>query len=320
MTTQVEIHMAHTQGFCAGVSAAIEIVDLGLLKYGTPLYVRHEIVHNTFVVDAYKKKGVIFIDKLCDVPNGHTVIFSAHGVAPEVYQEAKDRDLNFIDATCPLVTKVHMEAKKFSRRDVQTILIGHRGHQELIGTEGYVREDLRFIVEDETDVEELELDPHRPVGILTQTTLSITDTKKLIDKIKEKYPDIKLPGQQDICYATENRQNAVLDLCKTCNVIIICGSPTSSNSNRLCERAKEAGVESYIIDSPEEFKPEMIQNKTKIGLSSGASVPSYLMDEIIDKIKTIHPSATLHQDDSVEGDIWFPVPKELRDMKDKIKV
>jgi len=316
----VEIHLAHTQGFCAGVSAAIEIVDLTIQKYGIPIYVRHEIVHNTFVVNEYKQRGVIFIDELSEVPDNSTVIFSAHGVAPTVYAEAKERGLHFIDATCPLVTKVHMEAKKYSRRHIQTILIGHRGHQELIGTEGYVDPKLCHIVEDESDVDALNLDPSQPIGVLTQTTLSITDTKKIIDKLKTRYPNLISPGQQDICYATENRQNAVVDLTRVCDVIIVCGSPTSSNSNRLCERASEEGVPSYIIDSPSEFNSDMIKSATKIGISSGASVPYYLVEEIVSKIKTIHPSATVHKEPSIEGDIWFPVPKELRDIQSSITI
>jgi len=304
-----KIILAHTQGFCAGVSSAIEVVNRALEKYGPPIYVRHHIVHNTSVIAEFEKKGVIFIESLDEVPDGKRVIFSAHGVAPEVYEKAKVRGLVSIDATCPLVTKVHREAKGFTSKEVQTILIGHRGHQELVGTSGYVRDDLRHIVEDEQDIDNLTLDKTRPIGYLTQTTLSVTETAKLIAKLKEKYPDILAPPKADICFATQNRQDAVVQLAKDCDLVIICGSPHSSNSNRLKETASEQGVEAHIIDTELELDLNWLKNKSIIGISSGASVPRYIVDQVVDKIKSHYPNVAVDQEESIEKNIAFAVPK-----------
>ncbi len=305
----MEIHLAHTQGFCAGVSMAMDTVRAALEKFGAPLYVRHHIVHNNAVIRDFEEQGVIFIEDIADVPEGKPVVLSAHGVAPGVYANAKTRGVQTIDATCPLVTKVHREAKVFSAKGIQTILIGHRGHQELVGTSGYVNPDLLHIVEDDSDIASLNLDPTRPIGYLTQTTLSVSETKVLIEKLKQKYPEIIGPPKEDICYATQNRQDAVLTLAKHCDLIIICGSPHSSNSNRLKETAQDAGVMSCIIDTPEEVNLDWFDGKTRVGISSGASVPRYIVDAVVTRIQTRYPEATVHEEESVEKDIAFRMPK-----------
>lgn len=306
---KIEIHLAHTQGFCAGVASAIEVVNRALEKYGTPLYVRHHIVHNTQVIKEFEDNGVIFIEELKDVPEGNNVIFSAHGTAPGVYEKAKERGLNIIDATCPLVTKVHREAVRFSERNVQTVLIGHLGHQELIGTSGYVNQDLLHIIEDEADIDKLDLDPSKPIGFLTQTTLSVSDTAVLVKRLKEKYPNLQGPPKSDICFATQNRQNAVVELAEYCDLIIICGSPHSSNSNRLKERASDLGVQSYIIDTVKELDIAWLEGKEKIGISSGASVPRKIVDEVVDTILAHYPKAKIKQKESLEKNIKFAIPK-----------
>jgi 4-hydroxy-3-methylbut-2-en-1-yl diphosphate reductase len=313
--TLTDIYLAHTQGFCAGVSSAIEIVEIALRKYGTPLFVRHEIVHNTSIIKDFESRGVIFIEDLGDVPDNQTVIFSAHGTAPDVFEEAKLRGLHIVDATCPLVTKVHRQAERYSRRDVHTVLIGHRGHQELIGTSGYVRPDLRHIIENEADIDELEIDGDVEIGVLTQTTLSVSDTSHLIAKLRAKFPNIITGKKEDICYATQNRQDAVVQLTKVCDVVVIVGSPMSSNSNRLRERASDKGISSYIIDTPSEFEFKWLEGKFSLGISSGASVPDFLVDELVEIVRTKNPDAMIHRSESLEKGIHFPLPKEIQDYK-----
>ena len=303
----MEIFLARTQGFCAGVASAIDIVELALKSYGTPLYVYHDIVHNTSVVNDMKNRGVVFVENLDDVPEGSRIIFSAHGVPPELIPQARDRRLKYVDATCPLVTKVHKEAVKYSTSDIETVLIGHVGHQELIGTSGYVKPELLHIVENEKDVDQLNLDSNKDVAYITQTTLSVDETKGIIEKLKQKFPKLIAPLRSDICYATQNRQDAVKELAKTCDVIIICGSPNSSNSNRLRETGEQQGVESYIVDTADELNVSILKNKSKIGLSSGASVPRYLVDDIINKIKSSYPQTIVHEFDNPEKNIVFPV-------------
>ena len=309
--TPKKIYLAHTKGFCAGVSTALKTVELALEKYGTPLYVRHHIVHNTAVIKQLETRGVVFIEELKDVPDNNNVIFSAHGVAPKVYEEGKQRGLHIIDATCPLVKKVHGEAIRFSKKEIQTILIGHQGHQELIGTSGYVKSHLLFIVEDEADVEKLKskIDSNKPIAIITQTTLSVSDTKDIISKIKETFPSVQVPKKEDICFATQNRQDAVLELTKTCDVIIVVGSSHSSNSNRLKETAEKQGIPSYLIDFPEQINFDWLKNKESIGISSGASVPDFLVDKLVKNIVEIYPEITLFQEPSIEKDIEFAIPK-----------
>jgi len=304
---KMDIYLAKTQGFCAGVASAIDIVEIALKTYGTPLYVYHDIVHNTSVVEDMKSRGVIFVEDLKDVPHGSRIIFSAHGVPPHLIDEARERKLKYVDATCPLVTKVHKEAVKFSGQQIDTVLIGHVGHQELIGTSGYVHPDLLHIIENEKDVEALTIDPNKTIAYITQTTLSVDETKGIIEKLKSKFPKLIGPPRSDICYATQNRQDAVKDLASFCDVIIICGSPHSSNSNRLRETGVQMGVKSIIVDTAEELDCTVLQGKQKIGLSSGASVPRYLVDEIIQKIKDYAPGSIVHEFDNPEKNIVFPV-------------
>jgi len=304
----MEIYLARTQGFCAGVASAVEIVEQALTKYGAPLYVFHEIVHNTFVVSDFKSRGVIFVDNLSEVPDNQRVIFSAHGVSPAVIEEAKRKNLKFIDATCPLVTKVHREAILFSKRGYEIVLIGHKGHQELIGTSGYVAPDLLHVVEDEKDIDALTIDPAKIVGYLTQTTLSVTETKGLIQKLKTRFPNLVAPPREDICYATQNRQDAVKELAKLCDFIIICGSPNSSNSNRLRETGEEEGVASSIIDAAEELNIELLKGKSKVGISSGASVPRMIVDRLIERIQKYYPETIVNSLPDPEKNIVFPLP------------
>ncbi len=306
--TLKEIYLASTQGFCAGVASAIEVVDRALVKYGTPLYVRHHIVHNTTVIDDFEKKGVVFIEDLDDVPSHSTVIFSAHGTAPIEFEKAKKRHLNIIDATCPLVTKIHREAVRFSSRGVQTVLIGHRGHQELIGTSGYVDADNLHVIENEADVSSLNLDVSRPIGFLTQTTLSVDDTQGIIAALRVRYPTIIGPPKAGICYATTNRQDSVKQLTEICDVIIVCGSPTSSNSNRLRETSQALGVDSYIIDTVDELDLTWLEGRFCLGVTSGASVPMKIVDAVVKRIRDAYPGINVNQDPSKEEGINFPIP------------
>ena len=310
-----ELHLAHTQGFCAGVVNAIDIVELSIQKFGVPLYVRHAIVHNTSVIKDFEGRGVIFIEDLSDVPNNQVVVFSAHGTAPDVYTKAKERNLTIVDATCPLVTKVHRQARRYSERGIHIVLIGHRGHQELIGTSGYIDPALLHVVEDEDDIHSLSIPSDAEVGILTQTTLSVDDTSELINKLQIKFPNLITGGKEDICYATQNRQDAVKVLAKKCELIIVVGSSNSSNSNRLVETSKLMGAESFIIDLPEELDVKLLDNYGVVGVTSGASVPAYLIDRLVKKIKIHYPNVQLFQEDTIEKDILFPLPKEVADMR-----
>jgi len=305
----MEIYLAKTQGFCAGVSFAIDIVDQALEKYGPPLYVYHEIVHNTYVVNEFRAKGVIFVEDVNEVPSGSRIIFSAHGVPPSVVEDAHKRQLRFVDATCPLVTKVHNEASKFSSKQYETVLIGHRGHQELKGTAGYVDPKYLHIVEDEAEIDNLNIGPEAPIAVVTQTTLSVDDTTQMINKLKEKFPQLKAPPRSDLCYATQNRQDAVKDLASICDVIIICGSPNSSNSNRLRETGQKAGCESYIIDDANELDFQVLEGKRKVGISSGASVPRVIIDELIRRIQEHFLDTKVHTFENPEKNIVFALPE-----------
>ncbi|MGA0242024.1 MAG: 4-hydroxy-3-methylbut-2-enyl diphosphate reductase [Candidatus Marinamargulisbacteria bacterium] len=314
--TPTDLHLAHTQGFCAGVVNAIDIVSLSIEKFGVPLYVRHAIVHNTSVIKDFESRGVIFVEDLADVPDDHVIVFSAHGTSPDVYAAAKKRNITIIDATCPLVTKVHRQAKRYSERGIHIVLIGHRGHQELIGTSGYIRPDLLHVVEDEVDVAELNLPEDVDIGVLTQTTLSVDDTSFLINKLRDRYPNIITGGKEDICYATQNRQDAVKALAKAeCELIIVIGSANSSNSNRLVETAQQHGVDSFIIDLPEALNMTKLTSYQRVGVTSGASVPSYLIERLLDRIKSQYPDIRVHKSPSVEKDILFPLPPEVQDMR-----
>jgi len=305
----MEIYLARTQGFCAGVKCAIEIVERALKKYGKPIYVYHEIVHNTFIIDDFKRRGVIFIENLEDVPEGSHIIFSAHGVSPSVSKQTESKSLKVIDATCPLVKKVHNQAIRFSNNNTHVILIGHKKHQEVVGTSGYIQKDLLHIVEDEADVEKLDIDKHADVAYLTQTTLSVDDVKAITDKLKNKFPQCISISQSDICYATQIRQDAVKELARMVDIIIVCGSPSSSNSNRLRETGERFGVLSIIIDRADELDMRILEGKTKVGITSGASVPSFIVEELIEKICAQYPQTEIHSLESLEKSINFPLPK-----------
>ena len=305
----MEIYLAHTQGFCAGVASAIGTVERALETFGIPLYVYHDIVHNTSIVKDFKERGVIFVDDLQDVPEGSPIIFSAHGIPPAIFDQAKKRKFLVVDATCPLVSKVHDEAVKYSKNNIHVILIGHKSHQEIIGTAGYVNPELLHIVKDMNDIERLDLDPRQEIGYLTQTTLSMDDTAALVARLREKFPNLVDPPAKDICYATQNRQNAVKELAKICDLIIVCGSHNSSNCNRLKEAATKQNVKSFIVDTADEFDVSILEGKQKIGLTSGASVPRYIVDEVVKKIRKAYPAATVHTSPSPEKKIVFPIPE-----------
>ena len=305
----MQIFLARTQGFCAGVARAIDTVEQALARYGTPLYVFHEIVHNTSVVEGFREKGVIFVDSIADIPQGARVIFSAHGVAPDVLKQATAKKLFSIDATCPLVNKVHHEAVRFSEQDIDIILIGHNGHEEVVGTAGHVKPGLLHIVQKASDIDSLNIAPHKKVGFITQTTLSVDDTRDLILKLRARFPRLVAPDKDDICYATQNRQDAVKELAELCDIIIICGSRNSSNSNRLREKGEQLGRPSYIIDNAGELNLALLKDKEKVGISSGASVPRRIVDELVKKIRGRFTNATVHNFENPEKDITFPLPK-----------
>ncbi len=301
----MEIYLAHTQGFCAGVSRAIDIVDRVYQKYGTPLFVFHEIVHNTKVVNDFKEKGVQFVDDLDEAPDNARIIFSAHGVSPKIIEKAKNKKLIFFDATCPLVSHVHKRAKKFSDNGIDVILIGHKNHQEVIGTKGYVNKDRLHIIDSENQIDNLKIDSLKEVGYVVQTTLSSDDTKELVAKLRLRFPCLVETSADDVCYATQNRQNAIKDLCSICDVVIICGSKESSNSNRLCELAKKLGVESYLVDSSDEIDIKTLEGKQRLGISSGASVPESIVLDIVEKIKSNFLVSKIHISESPEKEILF---------------
>ena len=292
-----EILLAQPRGFCAGVDRAITIVEQALQKFGAPIYVRHEIVHNAF------------IDEVSEVPAGQTVIFSAHGVSPAVRQEAEERGLKIFDATCPLVTKVHVEVAKMRREGMHIIMIGHRGHPEVEGTMGQAPDGIQ-LVENIKDVEALDIPTNAPVAYVTQTTLSVDETKEIVDALKSKYPAIAQPKKQDICYATQNRQDAVKFMAPQVDLVIVVGSPNSSNSNRLRELSEKLGVVSYMVDQPSQLKSEWFVGKKRVGLTAGASAPESLAQSIIERIKELGPKNVRTLDGIVEN-TSFPLPKGL---------
>ncbi|MBF0521890.1 MAG: 4-hydroxy-3-methylbut-2-enyl diphosphate reductase [Candidatus Omnitrophica bacterium] len=306
----MEIYLAKTQGFCAGVSFAIDIVEKALKKYGMPIYVFHDIVHNTHVVNDFRSRGVVFVEDLGAVPEGDRVIFSAHGVPPEIVEEAKKRNLKIIDATCPLVAKVHKEAIQYSQAGIPVVLIGHKNHQEIIGTSGYVNPKLLHIIQDAKDVESLQLGPApSKIGVITQTTLSVDETRQIMDSLKKKFPDSQLLLKADLCYATQNRQDAVKELAQICDLIIVCGSRNSSNSNRLRETGSSSGVETVIIDSVNELDMEILENKNKIGITSGASVPRFIVEDVVETIRNVFTDVKIHSFENPEKDIIFKLPE-----------
>jgi 4-hydroxy-3-methylbut-2-en-1-yl diphosphate reductase len=310
MKQDVEILLAEPRGFCAGVDRAIEIVERALEKFGPPIYVRHEIVHNTYVVDDLKAKGAIFIDDLDDVPPGSTVVFSAHGVSKVVQAEARERGLEVFDATCPLVTKVHIEVAKLAREGYEFIMIGHKGHPEVEGTMGQVDHGIH-LVEDVADVALVQPAQTDKLALVTQTTLSVDDAAQIKAALRERFANIREPKQQDICYATQNRQDAVKVMSGQVDVVIVVGSPTSSNSNRLAELARKLGVDSYMVDSAAELKPEWLQGKSRVGLTAGASAPEVLVERVIARIKSLG-AVSVRKMDGIAETVKFPLPKGLK--------
>ncbi|RDH82585.1 MAG: 4-hydroxy-3-methylbut-2-enyl diphosphate reductase [endosymbiont of Galathealinum brachiosum] len=309
----MRIQLANPRGFCAGVDRAIEIVERALDIFGAPIYVRHEVVHNTYVVNCLKKNGAIFVEELSEIPDDATVIFSAHGVSQAVQNEAKSRQLKVFDATCPLVTKVHMEVSRYAQKNINVILIGHTGHPEVDGTMGQFDSDLAqiFLVENTSDVENLDINNRVELAYVTQTTLSVDDTKDIISKLKNKFPNIQGPKKDDICYATQNRQDAIKSLTHSCELILVVGSPNSSNSNRLKELAIKNNIPGYLVDNAEELKKEWFKNIETVGLSAGASAPELLVDDVIKKIKEWF-GAELSSDSGPKENIIFQLPKDLR--------
>ncbi|WP_353152926.1 4-hydroxy-3-methylbut-2-enyl diphosphate reductase [Herminiimonas fonticola] len=304
-----EILLAQPRGFCAGVDRAIEIVERALIEFGAPIYVRHEIVHNAYVVADLRDKGAIFIEELEDVPAGNTVVFSAHGVSKAVQAEATMRGLRVFDATCPLVTKVHIEVEKMRRDGREIVMIGHDGHPEVEGTMGQI-EDGMHLVETVDDVEKLQVKNPELVSYVTQTTLSIDDTADVIAALKNKYPHISEPKKADICYATTNRQEAVKFMAPQVDVVIVVGSPNSSNSNRLREVARKKNVPSYMVDNASEIDPAWLQDKQRIGVTAGASAPEVLVQAVIDRLKECG-AKSVRTLEGVEEHVAFPLPKGL---------
>ena len=306
----MKILLANPRGFCAGVDRAIDIVERAIELFGAPIYVRHEVVHNRFVVNDLKNKGAIFVEELHEVPDGATVIFSAHGVSQAVQAEAAGRDLKVFDATCPLVTKVHMEVKRYRDKGVEVVLIGHQGHPEVEGTMGQADSGMHLI-EESSDVATLAVANENNLAYVTQTTLSVDDTKVVIDALKERFPNIKGPRKDDICYATQNRQDAVRSLSRDTDVVIVVGSTNSSNSNRLRELSETLGVPSHLVDKPEQIKREWFDGVDVVGVTAGASAPEILVKQVIDQIKHWGGSVVNEASGPVES-ISFSLPIELR--------
>ena len=310
MGTVEEVILAEPRGFCAGVDRAIEIVERALAKFGAPIYVRHEIVHNTYVVNELKSKGAIFIEDLAEVPPGSTLVFSAHGVSKAVQAEARARGFEIFDATCPLVTKVHVEVAKLAKEGYEFIMIGHKGHPEVEGTMGQLSSGIH-LVEDVADVARVQPAQTEKLAVVTQTTLSVDDAAEISAAVRVRFPKVREPKQQDICYATQNRQDAVKLLSPQVDLVIVVGSPTSSNSNRLRELAQRLGTESYMVDSAAELKPEWFDGKTRVGLTAGASAPEVLVREVIDRIKALG-AVSVRKMDGIEETLKFPLPKGLK--------
>ncbi len=305
--------LATPRGFCAGVDRAIHIVEKALEKYGAPIYVRHEIVHNQFVVNKLKKMGVVFVDELSEVPDDATVIFSAHGVSEQVYQEAFDRKLKVLDATCPLVKKVHSSAKRHYENGRHVILIGHSGHAEVEGTLGQLPEGVISLIRNQKDIEKLDFKDDQSLAYITQTTLSVAETAHIIKALKEKFPKIVGPAAGDLCYATGNRQKAVAELSKEVDLLLVVGSPNSSNSSRLRELGTEKGIPSYLIDSVEDINPTWFVGVKSVGLSSGASAPEVLVQEVVEWIKDHFSNVELENWVTLVENTKFNLPIELQD-------
>jgi len=305
-----EILLAEPRGFCAGVDRAIEIVERALQRYGAPIYVRHEIVHNTYVVNDLKNKGAIFIEDLADVPPGATLVFSAHGVSKAVRVEAAQRGFQVFDATCPLVTKVHVEVAKLAKEGYEFVMIGHKGHPEVEGTMGQLSAGI-YLVEDVDDVSRVQPRTDK-LAVVTQTTLSVDDAAEILAEVKRVFPHVREPKQQDICYATQNRQDAIKVLAPAVDVVVVVGSPTSSNSNRLRELAQRLGTPAYMVDSAADLEPQWFDGKRRVGLTAGASAPDVLVQQVILRLRELGAVA-IRKMDGVQEDVRFPLPRGLGD-------
>jgi 4-hydroxy-3-methylbut-2-en-1-yl diphosphate reductase len=306
-----EVLLAEPRGFCAGVDRAIEIVERALAKFGAPIYVRHEIVHNTYVVNDLKAKGAIFIEDLAEVPPGATLVFSAHGVSQAVRREAKQRGFSVFDATCPLVTKVHVEVAKLHKQGYDFIMIGHKGHPEVEGTMGQLNEGI-YLVEDVADVQTVQVAQTDKLAVVTQTTLSVDDAAEILVAVKQRFPSVREPKQQDICYATQNRQDAVKVLAPQVDVVIVVGSPTSSNSNRLRELAQRLGASAYMVDTPDDLQALWFEGKQRVGLTAGASAPDILVRQVIERLRALG-AVTVRKLPGVQETVNFPLPMGLGD-------
>ncbi|PZN30481.1 MAG: 4-hydroxy-3-methylbut-2-enyl diphosphate reductase [Proteobacteria bacterium] len=310
----MDIYLANPRGFCAGVDRAIDIVERAIDLFGAPIYVRHEVVHNRYVVDRLRKLGAVFVEELSEVPDGATVIFSAHGVSRAVQNEARERGLKVFDATCPLVTKVHMEVTRYAREGCDVVLIGHAGHPEVEGTMGQFDPSYGgriLLVETPEDVERLEVrDPTR-LAFVTQTTLSVDDTQRVVDALRARFPQMLSPRKEDICYATQNRQDAVKRLVERCDVVLVVGSPSSSNSNRLREIAEKGGIAGYLVDGPEDLDRAWFEGKRAVGVTAGASAPEILVERVVARLREWGGSAPVELAGQPEK-IVFTLPRELR--------
>jgi len=310
----MQIFLANPRGFCAGVDRAIDIVERAVVLFGAPIYVRHEVVHNKYVVDRLRTIGAVFVDELHEVPDGATVIFSAHGVPRVVQQEAKRRLLNVFDATCPLVTKVHMEITRYAREAREVFLIGHAGHPEVEGTIGQFDATLGgaiYLIQTVEDVERIQVRNADHLAFVTQTTLSVDDTALIVAALRARFPGLKAPVKEDICYATQNRQDAVKFMAPQCDVVIVVGSPNSSNSNRLRELAEKLGVPSYMVDSPDQIDPVWVEGKRRIGVTAGASAPEVLAQAVIGRLRELVGVRNVRALEGIEENIAFPLPRGL---------
>lgn len=318
VNSSITLYLANPRGFCAGVERAIDIVEAAIEKFGAPIYVRHEVVHNRFVVAALKERGAIFVDELADIPNDSIVIFSAHGVSQQVREEAARRNFQLVlDATCPLVTKVHMEVVRQSKKGHEYILIGHAGHAEVEGTLGQYKnpEGAIYLVESLQDVAKLTVKDPTHLSYMTQTTLSVEDTSQIIEALKAKFPLIQGPRRDDICYATQNRQDAVKLLATKAEVVLVVGSTTSSNSNRLRELSEHLGTPAYLLDQPELINWSWFKGATRIGVTAGASAPDVLVKQVINALQAHLPIATIEELSGIEENMAFSMPRELREVK-----
>lgn len=310
----MQIFLASPRGFCAGVDRAIDIVELALRQFGPPIYVRHEIVHNRHVVETLRAKGAVFVDDLAEVPEGANVIFSAHGVAPHVREEAQRRHLHAIDATCPLVTKVHLEAQRFARKDHEIILIGHAGHVEVEGTMGHAPDRIH-LVESVDDVQHLELRDPSHVACITQTTLSIDDTREIMDALRKRFPSLEAPRKDDICYATQNRQDSVKQLVRVAELVLVVGDPESSNSNRLVEIAKKAGLAAHLVQNADDIDAHWLEGVSRVGVTAGASAPEILVQGVVQRLAKLATDAvTIESLGTIEEHVAFQLPSLLRDI------